>query len=59
MRDKKPIENRRSRITVRLASMDREELTDRIRQELRKRADAILFGLGIDPTCNIPPIWSL
>ena len=27
-------------------SMDRAELADRIRQELQKRADAILFGAG-------------
>ena len=26
------------------------ELADRIRQELQKRADAILTGLGIDPS---------
>jgi len=50
MPDKKPIKNHRSGITVRIASMDRAELADRIRQELRKRADAILFGLGIDPS---------
>ena len=30
--------------------MNREELADRMRQELQKRADAILFGLGIDPS---------
>ncbi len=30
--------------------MDRAEIADRIRQELQKRADAILFGLGIDPS---------
>ena len=28
--------------------MDRAELLDRVRQELQKRADAILFGLGLD-----------
>jgi hypothetical protein len=29
--------------------MDREEATTRLRQELQKRADALVFGLGIDP----------
>ena len=35
---------------MRIVSMDRAELADRIRQELQKRADAILFGLGLDPS---------
>ncbi|HVB55832.1 MAG TPA: alginate lyase family protein [Candidatus Acidoferrales bacterium] len=48
MRDKRPIKNHQSGIALRLASMDRAELVDRIRQELQKRADAILFGLGLD-----------
>jgi hypothetical protein len=30
--------------------MDRAEFAERIRQELNKRGDAILFGLGIDPS---------
>jgi len=37
-------------MAVLIASMERAELTDRIRQELQKRADAILFGLGLDPS---------
>ena len=49
MPNKKP-KNHRSVIAVRLASMDRAELADRLRQELQKRGDAILFGLGIDPS---------
>jgi hypothetical protein len=50
MADKKPIKSYRPGITVRIASMDRAELADRIRQELQKRVDAILFELGIDPS---------
>jgi hypothetical protein len=50
MSDKKPTKNQRSSITARFASMDRAELADRIRQELQKRADAVLFGLGVDPS---------
>jgi hypothetical protein len=50
MPDKKPIKSHRSAITSRIASMDRTELADRIRQEIQKRADAVLFGLGIDPS---------
>ena len=50
MSDKKPTKNHRSGIAVRIASMDWAELADRIRQELQKRADAILFGLGVDPS---------
>jgi hypothetical protein len=38
----------RSETIQRITSMDRAELADRIRQEFQKRADAILFGLGID-----------
>lgn len=34
----------------RIALMGHAEVADRIRQELQKRADAILFGLGIDPS---------
>jgi hypothetical protein len=50
MTDEKPIKNHRSGIMVQIASMDRAELAERIRQELQKRGDAILFGLGIDPS---------
>jgi heparinase II/III-like protein len=50
MPDKKPIKNYWPPIAVRIASMERAELADRIRQELQKRADAILFGLGLDPS---------
>ena len=50
MRDKKPIKNRLPGIAVRIASMDWAELVDRIRQELQKRADVILFGLAINPS---------
>jgi hypothetical protein len=50
MADEKPIKNPRSGIMVQIASMDRAELAERIRQELHKRGDAILFGLGIDPS---------
>ena len=50
MPDKKPIKGRWSAIAVRIVSMGRAELADRIRQELQKRADAILFGLGFDPS---------
>ncbi len=50
MPDKKQIRDHRSGITVRFPSMDGAELADRIRQELQKRGDAILFGLGIDPS---------
>ena len=46
----KKAKNHRFAITIRIASMDRAELADRIRQELQKRADAILFELGIDPS---------
>src|SRR5271156_4178403 len=49
MSDKTPTKNHRSSIMARFASVDRAELTDRIRQEFQKRADAILFGLGVDP----------
>jgi hypothetical protein len=49
MPDKKPKKNHRSR-AARIVSMDGAELADRIRQELQKRADAILFGLGVDPS---------
>lgn len=50
MPDKKPIESRWSSIALRTASMDRAEIVDRIRQEFRKRADAILWGFGLDPS---------
>jgi len=40
----------RSETIRRIASMGRGQLAYRIRQELQKRADAILFGLGIDPS---------
>lgn len=33
-----------------MASIGRAELANRMRQELQKRMDAILFGLGIDPS---------
>ena len=46
---KNPIKSHRPGIPARIASMGRAELTDRIRQEWRKRADAILCALGIDP----------
>lgn len=35
---------------MRIVSMDGAELADRIRQELQKRIDATLFGLGVDPS---------
>jgi hypothetical protein len=35
---------------MRIAAMNWTELTDRFRQEVQKRADAILFGLAIDPS---------
>jgi len=35
--------------------MGRGELANRIRRELQKRADAILFAMGIDPTCDETP----
>jgi hypothetical protein len=50
MTDEMPIKRRRSMLAARVASMDRAELAERIRQELHKRGDAILFGLGIDPS---------
>jgi hypothetical protein len=50
MTDEMPIRRRRSTIGARIASMDRAELAERIRQELHKRGDAVLFGLGIDPS---------
>ena len=50
MPHKRPIKSRWSSITVRIASMERAELADRIRQGFQQRADAILFGLGIDPS---------
>jgi hypothetical protein len=50
MPNKKPIKNHWPAIAARIASMDWAELADRIRQELQKRGDAILFGLGIDPS---------
>ncbi len=50
MLDKQPRKNLWPGGMARIASMSRAELADRIRQELRKRADAILFGLGIDPS---------
>ena len=50
MPDDKPIKNHWLAIPVRIASMERAELRDRIRQELQKRVDAILFGLGLDPS---------
>lgn len=50
MRDKEETKNRRPGITARIASMDRMEIVDRVRQELQKRADAVLFGLGLDPS---------
>jgi hypothetical protein len=49
MPNKKPMKNPWSGITVRILAMDWAELSDRVRQELRKRADAILFGLDMDP----------
>ena len=48
MPDKKP--NHRSGTAARIASMEWAELADRIRQELHKRADATLFGLGVNPS---------
>jgi Heparinase II/III-like protein/Heparinase II/III N-terminus len=50
MSGNEPIKNHRSGIPVQIASMDRAEIVDRIWQELQKRADAILFGLGLDPS---------
>jgi hypothetical protein len=50
MPDRKPTKNHWSAIAVRIASMERAELADRIRQEFQKRADVILFGLGLDPS---------
>jgi hypothetical protein len=50
MTDKMPVKKRRSTIAARITSMDRTEIAERIRQELHKRADAISFGLGIDPS---------
>ena len=52
MQGEKPVPNHLSEIILRLASMGRAELVDRIRQELQKRSDAILFSLGIDPSRN-------
>ena len=49
MPDKKPTKGYWSRV-VRIVSMDGAELADRIRQELQKRVDATLFGLGLDPS---------
>lgn len=49
MPNKKLMKNRWSGGTARIAAMDWAELSDRIRQELQKRSDAILFGLGMDP----------
>src|SRR6185437_16395593 len=46
----KQIGKRRSETMGRIASMRRAELANRMRQELHKRTDAILFGLGIDPS---------
>ena len=50
MSDEKQLKKNRFGILGRIASMDRAELADRIRQGLQKRADAISFGLGIDPS---------
>src|ERR1700677_1974897 len=50
MSNEKQAKKNRFGILGRIASMDRVELADRIRQELQKRADAISFGLGIDPS---------
>ena len=50
MLDEKQVKRRGPEIVARIASMGRAELADRVRQELQKRADAILFGLGIDPS---------
>jgi hypothetical protein len=35
---------------ARLASMDRSEIADRMRQELQKRADSVFVSLGFDPS---------
>jgi len=50
MSNEKQAKKNRFGILGRIASMDRVELADRIRQELQKRADAISFGLGTDPS---------
>ena len=50
MSDEKRLKKNRLGILGRVASMDSAELTDRIRQQVQKRADAILFGLGIAPS---------
>jgi hypothetical protein len=49
MPDEQKEKSNRSGSIRRIVSMDRRELVFRIRQELQKRVDAILFGLGIDP----------
>lgn len=46
----KEVKKRRSKTIRRIASMGHAELANRMRQELQKRTDAILFGLGIDLT---------
>jgi Heparinase II/III-like protein/Heparinase II/III N-terminus len=50
MPDDKPRSYHLSRVAARIGSMDRFEVGDRIRQEIQKRADGILFGLGFDPS---------
>jgi hypothetical protein len=50
MADEKRINKCWSMLAARIAPMDGPEIAARIRQELHKRGDAILFGLGIDPS---------
>ena len=50
MPHKKPAEPTLSKIISRIVTMERAEFANRLCQAVRKRADTVLFGLGIDPS---------
>jgi len=50
MHHNQPTKHRFHGALARLWSMDRSEFADRLHQEFQKRADAVLFGIGIDPS---------
>ena len=50
MSDEKQVKRNPFEILGRITSMGGVELKDRIRQEMQKHSDALLFGLGIDPS---------
>lgn len=50
MSDEKHVRKNPFGVFGRIASMGRAELADRIRQRAQKHVDALMFGLGINPT---------